>query len=322
MVFEWVSQKFKERQLKKAQIQAEADHMVIVSGLSILNPTARTFFKDMPFYDMETDAVDFKKLEQYICDLKSWRYTHVNKECEECYYKSNYDQFFNAQFEFKFELNELRITGCNTSYSLGFVESQELENLRKLFLELTGRDDYYHPDIITLKKEVNEFKEGYRNLDETISNFENKIYEKNKEIERLQTKLDEKPIKTKEIVKVIEEKPMPQDNRPIKRSSSIYNKFKLHVLKRDMVCQCCGSTENLHVHHLSSFKLHNSRGADTDNGIALCEECHKQYHSIYGNLHKNNPVNFAKFLREYGTPLQSNLDYVIGESEIKILGGK
>ena len=126
----------------------------------------------------------------------------------------------------------------------------------------------------------------------------------------------------RETVKIIE-KEVPQDNRPIiKRGSAIYNKFRLKVLKRDEVCQCCGSTHNLHVHHISSFKLHNSRGVEVESGITLCEDCHNQYHSIYGKGHKNNPVNFAKFMREYGEPMQVNLDYVSGESDTIILGGK
>ena len=211
---------------------------------------------------------------------------------------------------------------------MNYSAATELETLRGLFKEITGRDDYFSPYTVTLKDEIKEFKEGYRNLDETISNFENKIYQKNKEIERLQSLLDkrcskEPQIIEKEVVKIVE-KETPKDNRPIRRGSKIYNKFRLNVLKRDEVCQCCGATENLHVHHLSSFKLHNSRGADTDNGIVLCKECHGQYHSIYGKGHKNNPVNFAKFLREYGRAMQVNLDYNVDSDNIflQMFGGK
>ena len=318
MVFEWVTAKFKQRQLQKAQIQAEADHMVIVSGLSILNPTARTFFKDMPFYDAETDSVDFKKLEQYICDLRYLRYSYNNKHCKTCFYKKNSDDFNNACCELSKELTKHK----HTPYTLAYGEQTELENLRGLFKILTGEDVYKYPtDMHNVIEIVKEFKEQLENNNSRISNFENKIYQKNKEIERLQTLLDENPVK--EVVKVIEKEPA-KDSRPITRSSKIYNKFKLHDLKRDEVCQCCGATHNLHVHHLSSYKHDKARRADTSNGIVLCEECHQQFHSLYGKGHKNNPVNFAKFMREYAKPMQVNLDYEISSENIfeEILGGK
>lgn len=313
MVFEWITAKFKERQLKKAQIQAEADHMVIVSGLSILNPVARTFFKDMPFYDLETDSVDFKELEQYISDLR-----HENKECNNCLYHDNYKTFAKAEHVFFEEKRNLDASYADTQYSLSITSIYEFEHLKKLFMELTGKDEFYYTsDFNEAMEMVKEYKEGYRNLDETISNFENKIYQKNKEITRLQTLLDKKSVK--EVVKVIEKEPK-KDNRPITRSSKIYNKFKRHVLKRDEVCQCCGSTENLHVHHLSSYKHDKQRRADTSNGIVLCEDCHTQFHSLYGKGHKNNPVNFAKFMREYGKSMQVNLDYTIKEDNILLEG--
>lgn len=319
MVFEWVTSKFKERQLKKAQIQAEADHMVIVSGLSILNPTARTFFKDMPFYDLETDAVDFKKLEQYICDLKYWRGFTRDKECQECfYYECTHD---NLDKLHAIPSTEAKLKAKGMNYSA----QTELEHLRELFKILTGEDEYSsYIDLKDFKRIVEEYRDQYRNLDETISNFENKIYQKNKEIERLQKVADNCSSEETKIVEVpkIVYKEVPKDNRPIKRESKIYRKFRLAVLKRDKVCQCCGSTENIHVHHLNSFKHYNSLGADPNNGIALCEDCHRQYHSIYGNSHHNTSVNFAKFMREYSSPMQVNLDYIAGEESEEILGGK
>ena len=292
MVFEWVTTKFKERQLQKAQIQAEADHMVIVSGLSILNPTARTFFKDMPFYNAETDAIDFKELEQYLCNLRYWRGAHLDKECKECFYQNCNNQFFS-------DLNEI----THSTYKekvLEYSERKELEELRK---------------------EVKQLRED-NNIQTVSDNYNNKIYQKNKEIERLQTLLNEKPVK--EVVKV-EYKEIPKDEKPLlKRSSPSVLKFRTKVLKRDKVCQCCGSTENIEVHHLSAFKTHNSRADEVNNGIALCVDCHKEYHRIYGrDGYYNNPVTFAKFLREYGQAMQVNLDYIAGDMcALDELGGK
>lgn len=313
MVFEWVTSKFKERQLKKAQIQAEADHIVIVSGLSILNPTARTFFQDMPFYDLETDSIDFKELEQYICDLRYWRDCYLNKECKECFYYDvahrNLDKLHDIPSPYDLHCDDMN-----------YSARTELEHLRELFKILTGEDEYYYSsDFANLKEIIKDYRDQYRNIDEIIHNFENKIYQKNKEIERLQKVVGKDSSEESKIAEV------PKDNRPIKRESKIYRKFRMAVLKRDKVCQCCGSTENIHVHHLNSFKHYNSLGADPNNGIALCEDCHRQYHSIYGNSHHNNSVNFAKFMREYGNAMQVNLDYVIDDDDnnpATVLGGK
>lgn len=326
MVFEWVTTKFKERQLKKAQLQAEADHMVIVAGLSILNPTARTFFKDMPFYDLETDTVDFAKLEKYIEELTHWKRNYGEKQCKECYAYHWFDKNMNVLHDFvldiRLEENRLNHKGSEGNpYSLSYTEKLELERFRELFMKFFGDDNTLETkSLYHLRENVEDYLEQYRNLDETISNFENKIYQKNKEIERLQTLLDEKPVK--EVVKVIE-KEDPKDKRPVTRSSKIYNKFKLAVLKRDKVCQCCGSSENLHVHHISSYKHDKQRRADTSNGIVLCEDCHHQFHSLYGKGHKNNPVNFSIFMREYANAMQVNLDYVIAdEISEEMVGGK
>ena len=301
MVFEWINSKFKERQLQKAQIQAEADHMIIVAGLSILNPTWRMFFKQYPFYDVETDSIDLKELDIFIDKLK---YRTTTTTCEDCFIRKYY-------YDHEKEVREfIRLTDMP---KLAYSESLELACLKEIVNEVVGEYSELQYSFSNNSKEFKEklssIIEEYYSFDGIKSNFEYKIYQKNKEIERLQSLLDEKPVK---------------DNRPVIRGSKIYNKFRLNVLKRDEVCQCCGSTENLHVHHISSYKYDKEKRADTHNGIVLCKDCHSQFHSLYGKGHKNNPVNFAKFMREYGKPMQVNLDYVADEKNIfeDILGGK
>lgn len=307
MVFGWVSTKFKERQLQKALIQNNAEDMVIVNGMSILHPNYRLFY-NYPFYDKETDTLDLKEIDSFFITMKYNNYSYHSDQCKKCYTKKHWDEYHK-------KLQEV-VSDKYITERINYSERKELENLRGLFAILTGEDKYYYPsDIRNFIKIVEDYREQYRNLDETICNFENKIYQKNKEIERLHSLLD-----TKTSRKPV--KPIPKDNRPIKRNDKIYQKFRIRVLKRDKVCQCCGATDSLHVHHLSSFVLHNSRGADTDNGIALCEDCHKEYHRIYGKLEDNNPVNFAKFMREYGQVMQSNLDCPIQNEAKLVVGGK
>ena len=56
-----------------------------------------------------------------------------------------------------------------------------------------------------------------------------------------------------------------------------YHRLRQGVLERDgWKCQCCGSADNLHVHHL----LYRGRlGSDVrDNLITLCTDCHATEH--------------------------------------------
>ncbi|MHB8616307.1 MAG: HNH endonuclease [Candidatus Acidiferrales bacterium] len=56
-----------------------------------------------------------------------------------------------------------------------------------------------------------------------------------------------------------------------------YDELRKQVLKRDdWRCQNCGSSENLHVHHLQS---RGRLGDDTlENLITLCVCCHRDVH--------------------------------------------
>ena len=84
------------------------------------------------------------------------------------------------------------------------------------------------------------------------------------------------------------------------RDSIEYGEFKLKVLARDRVCQCCGSASDLEVHHLFSFKTYNHLGVDVNNAIVLCGKCHRLYHKEYGvNGVSNNPITLLSFLREH-----------------------
>lgn len=69
--------------------------------------------------------------------------------------------------------------------------------------------------------------------------------------------------------------------------------FRLKVFERDSyTCRCCGikSKKNqgviLNAHHLNGYHWNEEGRFDVDNGIALCENCHRTFHKIYGR--KNN----------------------------------
>ena len=68
-----------------------------------------------------------------------------------------------------------------------------------------------------------------------------------------------------------------------------YTTFIKSVLARDnYTCQCCGkiSASNLVVHHLDGYNWCKEKRTDVTNGITLCDNCHNNFHSIYG--HGNN----------------------------------
>ena len=57
------------------------------------------------------------------------------------------------------------------------------------------------------------------------------------------------------------------------------------VLKKDnYTCQICGdnSSGNLVAHHKYSYRAYLDKRTDIDNGVTLCEDCHKKFHDIYG----------------------------------------
>ena len=104
----------------------------------------------------------------------------------------------------------------------------------------------------------------------------------------------------------------------ISRHNRYYAHFINDVLKRDnYTCQCCGSTDNPHVHHINGFAIDNERGMDTKNGIVLCEECHSLYHSIYGKGYGNNAVSFSKFMRDCGKPIKGKVNVVCETDYVK-----
>lgn len=63
------------------------------------------------------------------------------------------------------------------------------------------------------------------------------------------------------------------------RRSYKYKLWKKSVLERDKhICQKCGNKNNLIVHHIKHFNSNKELRFDINNGITLCQECHKEVH--------------------------------------------
>ncbi len=65
------------------------------------------------------------------------------------------------------------------------------------------------------------------------------------------------------------------------RNTGAYRKFRDAVLRRDgHACQMCGRRDRpLHVHHKKRFSKYPELRVTVSNGIALCEDCHREVHA-------------------------------------------
>ena len=88
------------------------------------------------------------------------------------------------------------------------------------------------------------------------------------------------------------------EERELGRRIEGYKDWRKEVFERDnYTCQCCGKRGNgeLHAHHIYGYAEYTDLRTDVDNGVSLCEECHKRYHKQYGYTN-NNYKDFRTFL--------------------------
>lgn len=79
-----------------------------------------------------------------------------------------------------------------------------------------------------------------------------------------------------------------------------YYKWREAVYKRDdYTCQYCGDNKggNLNAHHIYNYMEHPNLRLDLDNGVTLCNECHKLFHDTYG-YRNNNQKQINVFLNK------------------------
>jgi 5-methylcytosine-specific restriction endonuclease McrA len=69
-------------------------------------------------------------------------------------------------------------------------------------------------------------------------------------------------------------------------------KWRREVFTRDaFVCQKCGCKKGddeytvLVAHHMESFEDYPEGRLDIDNGVTLCDDCHKEFNHRYGTKH-------------------------------------
>ena len=58
--------------------------------------------------------------------------------------------------------------------------------------------------------------------------------------------------------------------------------WTMGVKERDGCCQVCFSEEKLHAHHIFGKSYAPSLRHSLNNGITLCEPCHREFHQLNG----------------------------------------
>ena len=68
------------------------------------------------------------------------------------------------------------------------------------------------------------------------------------------------------------------DNQELRKTTR-YKKWRVAVLQRDRnACLQCGSTDNLHAHHIKEWALCPNERLCIENGETLCQKCHSKIH--------------------------------------------
>ena len=91
------------------------------------------------------------------------------------------------------------------------------------------------------------------------------------------------------------------EDRQDDRSYQEYKDFVKKVLIRDnYTCISCGEPckNNAQVHHLYSYSDHPELRTSQDNGVTLCDKCHKNFHMIYGKG-GNTKEQFEEWLKGF-----------------------
>ena len=223
------------------------------------------------------------------------------------------------------EIEELKLENKELNSKIKYSKDNTFSKYwKKTFFEDMKKDIYdyeYHSGLIDentkLYSQLQELAKHYESSKNEINELNIEIGVLKYDIEFLESK-NEDLSKERNGLSDLKTSFVEKDNHRINRNSKEYNKFKNSVLRRDKICQCCGTSDNLEVHHGLAFKTYNSLGTDTRNGIVLCYDCHKKYHSLYGTNGKtNNLVTLAQFLRDYGISMQSRLSQHNFKKDIK-----
>lgn len=75
-----------------------------------------------------------------------------------------------------------------------------------------------------------------------------------------------------------------QEERELRRKYPEYKDWRKSVFERDnYTCQICYAYgTKLNAHHLMAYSTYPELRVDINNGVTLCDFCHREFHSLYG----------------------------------------
>ena len=74
--------------------------------------------------------------------------------------------------------------------------------------------------------------------------------------------------------------------------------FRNSVFERDnYTCIVCGNKGLLNAHHINNYHSDIDNRYNIDNGVTMCEKCHKSFHKKYGNKN-NNREQLNEFIKD------------------------
>lgn len=76
------------------------------------------------------------------------------------------------------------------------------------------------------------------------------------------------------------------------RNSREYRLWRVHVIRRDKVCQICGNPNRRHAHHLNSASYFPDERFDIENGVCLCYGCHMNFHNNFKRSYREKCTKY------------------------------
>jgi len=82
------------------------------------------------------------------------------------------------------------------------------------------------------------------------------------------------------------------------RLSKPYKKWRQSIFERDhFICQKCEKhSKKLEAHHIANWKDNVDLRYNKNNGITFCENCHREFHSLFGKKN-NNAEQIEDFIK-------------------------